>query len=263
MSVQIAREKFMQIAKPLAQPTENIFGFVPDSGKLIAHTLFPNDFEYYMMSLELLDSGDNYRVTDRFLFPVNPDRIEIIDPKITTIRKTFGGIVSYTNDSFVPKLITLTGTFGRRFRLLVGNKITDDTTNSVDKLRQFAGKPFVPNVKTGYGSLRTLQRIYDKATKTASRGKPYIVNFYNLSYNQSFAVKFLELRVSQSKENNMLWDYSLVMKAVAPSENIKVLGDKVSSLRSGSFNLVNTKIAQVLSDVESGFPFSEALNVTF
>ena len=101
-----------------------------DVGKLTAHTLFPNEFEYYLISFELLDSGASHKVTDRFIFPVMPDRIEIGKMKTTTIKKSFGGVIAYTNNAFETIPISITGSFGRRFRLLVGNKRTDEVSDT-------------------------------------------------------------------------------------------------------------------------------------
>ena len=223
-----------------------------DVGKLLAHTLFPNEFEYYLISFELLDSGANYKVTDRLIFPVMPDRIDIGKVKATTIKKSFAGIVSYTNNSFEPINISLQGSFGKKMRLLIGNKRTDEVKDNLGgKLKALAGSTFFPSVKSGYGTLKNLERIFEKATSNGTDGKPYIVNFYNLSFNQAFVVKFNSLNVSQSIEKNMIWDYAMQMTAIAPAEGTSVLGIASGALLAASMNVINNKIGNVVSDIRS------------
>jgi hypothetical protein len=223
-----------------------------DIGKLTAHTLFPNEFEYYLISFELLDSGNNQKVTDRLIFPVMPENIEISQMKATTIKKSFGGVIAYTNNAFEPITITMNGTFGRRMRLLIGNKRTDEVKdNALGKLKALAGSTFFPSVKSGYGVLKSLERIYEKATTNGSSNKPYIVNFYNLSFNQAFVVKFNSFSVNQSLESNTVWHYSLQLTAVAPAEGSSILGIASGALLSAGMNVINNKLNNVVSDIRS------------
>ena len=160
MSLETARERYLEIAG-----SEGIVktGLVTESGKLAAHSLFPDDFEYYLMALELVDGSGI--PTDRFVFPVMPNSINMSEEKITTIKKTASGITTFTNNGFTPKQISISGTFGRRFRLLIGNKATFDEGDLLSSVENIAGSVFVPNIKTGYGALKLLERIYEKSTK--------------------------------------------------------------------------------------------------
>jgi len=98
MSLEQAREKFNQIVGDFAPAND---GLITDSGKLLMHTLFPDEFEFYMMGFELIDS-ETRLVTDRLVFPVNPDAIDMGLGKITNIKKTASGMTVLSNNSFVP-----------------------------------------------------------------------------------------------------------------------------------------------------------------
>ncbi|HQF50625.1 MAG TPA: hypothetical protein PK588_07635, partial [Paludibacteraceae bacterium] len=44
-----------------------------DLGRGVLHQIYPNDFEYYMLALELVDGANN--TIDYFVFPVMPSAI--------------------------------------------------------------------------------------------------------------------------------------------------------------------------------------------
>lgn len=225
--------------KLLSGLISNAQGSATEAGKVLAHNLFPEDFEYYLIGLELVQQSGI--VTDRLIFPVTPDSITINDSKVTTVKKTAAGVASYTNNSYVPLKINLSGTFGRRMRLLLGNKKTE-----ADFKR--SGKDFLAGVKTGYGVTRELQRIYDKATTLDATNRPYRTHLYLYPYSTSYLVEFGELQLTQAMENNMFWKYNLNFTTLAPAE---VGQFKEDAVKFGLISTINKSIDATVRDVGS------------
>jgi len=229
-AIEFARDRANEFA-------QNIYGAVTQEGRLALHTLFPDEFEYYLIAFEVVDGT---KITDRLILPVMPDRIAINQNKIINVKKTAAGIVSYMNDSFVPVNITISGTLGRRLRLLLGNK----QTKGIDEPTQ---GDFVPNVKTGYGATKLLQRIFDKSTQTNKAGKPYRIHFYNLAYNKNYLIQFRSFDLSQDPEHNMYWQYNITMTAIAPAEIAKF---KSETTLFGHISVINQLIDNTIQDAK-------------
>jgi len=203
-------------------------------GKGALNALFPNDFEYYVVALELTDSRDE--TVDYFVFPVTPSSISIDNTMITNVKKSAGGITSLSSSTFIPRNIALKGDFGRKLRVLMGGNISigpktieaSTTGGAFSRASVSADIPvaisfnnFVPNIKTGYGSIRVLSAIYDKSVGIDKYNLPYKLYFYNPAQGESFLVKAKNLAISQNYQNNMIWNYDLSMVAVAPVDQIK------------------------------------------
>lgn len=226
-------------------------------GKIILNNLYPQEFEYYMMAFEL--EGDE-GISDRFIFPVMPNNITISDSKNTTIRRTNSGTTILTDNSFTPKMISISGNFGRSLKLMFGN-----IEEKSGKLTSPGSRPeFDPNVKTGYGLIKRLERLYHKSTELAGQigknnNRPYRVYFYNLSFDQRFLVEILEFKAIQSMDSNMIWNYNMTMRAVSPLDGlvsfsrvsgfteISYIGSKVTSMARGLNNVISYD--KVLSSV--------------
>lgn len=226
---------------------ENARSILAIMGRAGLHALAPEEFEYYLCSFELLDSGGN---TVAFMnFPVMPNSIIESESKIMDIVKTNKGIVTMFNSSFIPKNISLQGTFGRKFRMLTGVKdILDGSKKVVNFLNGNIGFGSDPKivVKTGFGMTNLLRKIIQKVTEVDAMGMPYVLLFTNYALNTSYVVEINQHSISQSVENNMLWFYNLEMTAVAPSEAVKV--KRVSSFR---FSIASNAIAQGVQNVLS------------
>lgn len=200
-------------------------------GRAGLHSLFPNEIEYYFCALELVDSIG--ATIDFLAFPVVPN-ISQNNPQVTNIKKTAGGIVSLSSSTFVPKNITLNGDFGRKFRILLGGAgdisfsainlsaksgvFTKQDQGSLSKKSNFSIRKLVfnPSLKTGYGAIKLLQAICDKSTGLDEFGNPVQLFFYNPTLGEEFIVKVTDLNLNQSKEKNMIWAFSLNLKAIAP-----------------------------------------------
>lgn len=204
-----------------------------DLGKAGLNALFPKDFEYYMMALELVDSDD--RVVDYFVFPVMPDSITHSSTSITNVKKTAGGVSVLKNATFIPIDIQMKGSFGRRLRLLVGSQRISFTAlrfstktgsfskeSATDDGVRFKVPIFNPGVKTGYGATKILEAICDKSQGLDSKHKPYRLYLYNPALGNNYLVEVKNLTLTQDKSSsNMLWQYQLSLTAIAPLDQLK------------------------------------------
>jgi hypothetical protein len=235
MSLEAAREQFKSYADGDAVPAEAIS---------LLHALFPNDFEFYSIAFELINKLGV--PTDRFILPVMPDSIEISKRKITNVRKTAQGVSVLTNNSFVPIDIKISGSFGRKFKMMVGSY---EMPNLADGLP--TSIPFAGTVKTGYGAVKMLERLYEKSTR-ASNGKTNRLIFYNLAFNQQYAVKILNFQASQSVSENMIWRYSMTIQAISPSGN--VIGRAAKAMEMMGFASINNRLNKtVVEDTMQAF----------
>jgi len=210
---------------------------VSDIGRAGLSSLFPNDFEYYFMALELVNSQDE--VIDYFAFPVIPD-IRQEESKILTTTQTDGGLTILSSSTlFVPISITLNGDFGRKFRILfrggealtfsalrfTGVRTKEDLVQNLVSLRKAV---FDPSVKTGYGCIKILQSICDKSDGLDDLGKPFRLNLYNMALGEAYWVKVNRLILTQEKTKNMIWSFNLQLTAIARLEHI--IGDYKDSV---------------------------------
>lgn len=173
-------------------------------GRGALHALAPDDFEYYACTLELINSKN--KIEDIFHFPVMPSGISISRQSALTIKATGQSYISQFNDSFIGKKISINGTFGRKFRLMVTKQVGEEAGVAFGTFKNFDLK-----VKTGYGALKLLERIIDRSQTLDEYEKPKFLLFYNPTYNQNNVVEITNFVVNQSLENNMMWNYTMEM----------------------------------------------------
>jgi hypothetical protein len=192
--------------------TEQIANAVLTVGKSAVHTIIPDEYEYYLCSLELFDS--THTKTGYISFVVMPDQISESHSPIQNIVKTHGGIVTVINPTFAPVDISLAGTFGRKWRLASNYK--DPTKNKSGFLSLNFGKLLNMSlgVKSGYGLTKVLEKILKTANSLDSSGKPYTLVFNNYAFNTAYVVNVMNFSFSQSSEQNMMWAYSMSLRAV-------------------------------------------------
>lgn len=232
---------------------ENVISVVDTLGRAALHAMAPDNFEYYMCSLELLDSSKS---TKGFMtFSVMPNNILETKTEIATINKTNRGVVTTFNSSFVPRDISIQGTFGRKLRLIIGAK---EPPSNGDKtwfgnlmssgnlgFNMMGGSVLV---KTGYGLTKMLKKIVDTAYTLDENRKPHTLIWTNYALNTSYVVEILQSSYSQTYENNMLWYYNLEMKAVAPASAIKT--ENFGGFMKGvAANSIGNAIKNLLGDV--------------
>lgn len=187
--------------------------FAQNMGRAALHALAPNDFEYYACSFELL--SHDFQVLDIFHFPVMPNGMSMNKQSLVSIKKTGRSYLSQFNDSFVGQTISLQGTFGRKFRLMI-------STDKGKSLTTGKGGQFDLKVKTGYGAMKLMENIIGQVYKVNNL-QPKLLIFNNLAFNQSFVVEVLNFNPTMSVENNMIWNYSLEMKAIANANNLELV----------------------------------------
>ena len=231
---------------------ENVISVVDTLGRAALHAMAPDNFEYYMCSLELLDSSKS---TKGFMtFAVMPNNILETKTEIATINKTNRGIVTTFNSSFVPRDISIQGTFGRKLRLIIGAKEPSNGDKTwFGNLMSSGNLGFNMMgggvlVKTGYGLTKMLKKIVDTAYTLDENGKPHTLIWTNYALNTSYVVEILQSSYSQTYENNMLWYYNLEMKAVAPASAIKT--ENFGGFMKGvAANSIGNAIKNLLGDV--------------
>lgn len=192
--------------------TEQLINAILTVGKSAVHTIIPDEYEYYLCSLELYDS--KHTKTGYISFVIMPDQISESHSPIQTIVKTHGGIVTVINPTFAPIDISLAGTFGRKWRLASNYK--DPTKDKSGFLSLNFGKLLNMSigVKSGYGLTKVLEKILKEANSLDSSGKPYTLVFNNYAFNTSYVVNVMNFSFSQSTEQNMMWSYSIALRAV-------------------------------------------------
>jgi len=207
-------------------------------GKSAIHAAMPDDFEYYLCSLELVNHKDERK---GFLsFSVMPEQISESYTPIQTMIKTHNAVVTLFNDSFAPVDINIAGTFGRKIRLLLNYKDPwyDNSGNGIKILqsKKFISLDFGKvagmevGVKTGYGMTKILQHILAKATTTDADNHPYYLKFYNYALNTAYIVDVVNYTMSQSMGSNMIWNYQMTLRAVAPLSSFSNIGNKMKNL---------------------------------
>lgn len=181
-------------------------------GKGAVHALYPDDFEYYMCTLELLDSDNN--LVDCLVFPVNPDSMSETELNNSQITKTAGGITINSDFTFQPISLKISGSFGKRFKFLLGRDVVFN-----GHALSLNGKVFNNQIKTGYGVTKVLKNILSLSRLPDSKGNPHKLFFHNSCFGTSYLVKYISSEYNQSLSTNMYWTYSIALTAVAPMNN--------------------------------------------
>ena len=222
-------------------------------------SVYPYDFEWYMCALELTDSKD--QTIDYLAFPIQPDSIQKSEPTRNNIKKSMAGVTVLSNDAYIPQDITIRGSFGRQFKLLLnvkeikGKNSQYSTINGVYSLYQKAGASAInyPSfniaAKNGYGIIKILQAIVNKSVGLDDEGKPFKLYFYNMALGESYLVAIPPsgAQFSQDVSKNMVWSYSVTMKTLAPLDAVRE--EQEESLRK---ELSATAVAAGVSMVAQG-----------
>lgn len=192
-------------------------------GKNAMNIKFPDEFELYLCALELLDERN---VTLRyFVFPVMPSSIDEGKNKITNIKKTLAGVTTLSSPTFIPTDISMSGNFGRSFKVLLGTDYTDFISSFQDNgsgngAANGIVELFDDRVKTGYGCIKILESILDEADQIGQDGKLRKLILHNPSSGNSYLVKCMSFKMSMSEQTNMIWNYSISFKSIAPIESL-------------------------------------------
>jgi hypothetical protein len=198
-----------------------------NAARAMQNALFPDEFEYYALTLEIVNSkGESI---EWLTFPVMPESITYDDQSVVNIQKTIGGIVAMDSSTYTPKTISLSGTFGRKFRLLLqprevitkASEFSISDENSINVTSAKKRVEFDPRLKTGYGATKLLQRIMELSSSVDEEGQPYRMYLYLPPLGQNFLVKRNAFQLSQEvSSSNMMWRYSVQLTSIAPLENV-------------------------------------------
>jgi len=223
-------------------------------GKVGLNALFPNDFELYMFSLELVNSDGD---TEEFLtFPVMPSSLKYSKNFVNNNIITAGGVVSLTSSIFIPTLTTLSGNFGRKLALSFGttriSSVAFHLSLRAGNLVHYGEKvklrtsTFSPIVKTGFGAVKILEGICDKSDTLDSKGKPYTLYAYNPASGHNYICKVKSFSMRQGEETNMIWDYDLTLENIGRIDSIKAAKN---ILRAASMSIISNEVNALAGDV--------------
>ena len=214
--------------------------------------MYPNDFELYIVALELVNSKG--QVENYFLFPVQPfSNVEQNKP-IQSIKKTMGGYTVMSTETFSSSNIQLQGNFGRKFKFLVNQQVLQFSAYTEPK-------PLIQNefnsfLKTGYGCCKVLEAIIKKSNTLDDSGGAYQLFLYNLAFGNSYVVKAENFDFRQNLESNMIWNYTLSLKTLLPLS-------EVSNKPKGSLTttLVGAQVIQNVAGSVTSFTGQVLFNV--
>jgi hypothetical protein len=216
-------------------------------GRGALHALYPKEFEFYMFALELTTfDGDTI---DYLTFPVMPSNITKAENNRINVKKSFGAVTVINSKSFTPSDLTISGTFGRSFKILIesgsptifnGLKYSYKTgiwdPNDIDQsYLKNDSRNFNPAIKTGYGVIQALKSIIAKSAATDDKGRSMKLYCYNLGMGESYLCvptpNPLTIKLND-KDNNMLPSYSLSLTTIALITGTTTQGKSSSGIRS-------------------------------
>jgi hypothetical protein len=178
---------------------------------------FPNEFEYYFISLELVDS--NKDSISYFAFPITPQGMTKNIKTLSSVTKTQNGINVEKTSTFEPVEIKISGNFGRSFLFMVGKDKIYTPALSFKKEREKEREPaeFSSTFKNGFGALKELEKFINKSKTSDKDGKPHVVLLYNPVFGDNLIVEITNFSVSTNAQNsNRMFEYSIDLLGIAP-----------------------------------------------
>lgn len=208
-------------------------------GKNALNVKYPKEFELYVCALELLDSSNT--TLRYFVFPVMPSSIDENMPQITNVKKTLAGVTVLSTPTFIPTDINLSGNFGRSFKVLLGGDFLDFISSFKNNASK-GGEPdfFDERVKSGYGCIKILEEIIKESNNVDADGGLRKLILHNPSIGNSYFVKAMNLKFNQNEQMNMIWNYNVQFKSIAPLDSLF----SKSQLEGSAAKLVATAFAQ-------------------
>jgi len=226
--------------------------------------LFPKNFEFYMVGIELCDYED--RTIDFFIFPVTPSSISKSENNRTNVKTTSSGVTVIKSDSFIPQDLTIKGDFGRKFKIIL------NPSEGVIKGAAFSTKsgiwsalavkdkslvtleresPIGVGIKTGYGAHTLYRAILDKSRGVDAKGNPFKLYFYNMALGESYLVEVSPngTQSSQTLDKNRIWDYSTTFKIIAPLDALNNKKSKTSMAKMAGLSVVQKSSNEIAGSV--------------
>jgi hypothetical protein len=198
---------------------------IASAGRPALGAIFPNEFEVYMLTFALTDSDGAF--VDYFSFPVMPSNMQKTETSAANVKRTLGGVVTQTSPSWVPQDLTISGDFGRNFKILVGRDIIQfkafaSSINAMGEAGMSGLKaPFNVKIKNGYGCTKVLQKLLQKSTKLDEFGYPYKLYIHNPVLGESHLVQYMDLSLTMDENsNNRMWRYNIRVKLLADANKL-------------------------------------------
>ncbi len=231
----------------IGEGVQTVRGTVNGMHRNVLNSIYPREFEAYFISLELTDSNNN--IEEYFTFPINPNFISKTEPRTKSIERTFDKVIVNKSDRFTPQDLTLKGNFGRDFKILVRHKGEVVFNSILSKTTMFAEDEFSSTIKSGYGSLKVLQAILDKAESSVNTN-PKKLYFHNYLLGESYLVEVIDFNVDQSIQTNMMWNYTIRLKILSPI-NIGTTSALTRSTSSTVQNTLNNSLSSIRKTLSS------------
>lgn len=215
-------------------------------GRALLHSKYPDEIEYYALSLELTDSKN--RTLDVLTFPVMPNTINSAHNHKVNIKQSMGGLMILDSPVFTPDAISLKGSFGRKFKYIFGRANIDNIGNSdlTEGEALHLGKgvtSFSNTIKSGYGLTKVLELILRRAKEVDKYGETNRLFLYNLTLNNHYLVHPENWSFNQTYESsNMVWNYEINFTTLAYSYYVKT----ESELKRRLVEITNRDIVQRL-----------------
>lgn len=197
----------------LEQLGKSVGSLASTAVKTTLNVLWPNEFELYMVSLELTDADDT--TLDYFTFPINPNSMTKTEPYIKDIGRSFGAVVVNKTGKFAPQDITIKGNFGKEFKMLIRNTQISFKALVKKNPAGMDGDELSPIFKNGYGCFKVLQNLC-KRSDELDNGKSRRLYFHNFILGESYLVEVLDFVGDMNMPTNMLWNYTLRLKVLTP-----------------------------------------------
>lgn len=240
---------------PQVSPPEQFLDLLSTVGKGALNAIFPQEFEYYSMGLELVNSRGE--TEEYFMFPVMPQQISYSQVHQNNTSTTSKGNFSTTNPNFIPKRISIKGDFGVKFRLMIG-KSTNVEGRAFSFSTESGSFPTIntnilsAQIKRGFGAIKILEGICEKSDYLDNDKKPYTLYLYNTALSHSFVVKVKNLNLEMGMERNRVWGYDLTLEALAPLSAESIKDESFNRIGLEAINKSTGILANNIGDLISG-----------
>lgn len=176
---------------------------------------------YYVLHIEL-ENKVTKEIEDFLDFPIMPQQIELTSEFMTTVTKTQGSTVVISNSSYMPTIMTISGTFGDKNvvdmqkrapeeRLWDSHVYMDEFYENPQKTT--GGSITKLNSMTGYAVLKYFDALLEQHRKSDL----YNLNVFNLTFDQQMTVMPIKKDFSITADKNGLWFYSVTFQSVKDS----------------------------------------------
>lgn len=186
----------------------------------LMNTSYPREFELLSLTLELVDFDGTTQ--NMITFPIMPENLKVEEGTAATVTTTFGGVSVLKSQGFIPKKISLSGSFGVNLKMISQFKLPS-FFGKVDWERDYGnGEPnkggeLSDSVKSGYGVCKLLQMIINNSFAVNDKGQPNSLILYNMAFGESYVVVPAgPPQFSQDMRSNTIWNYQLDLIAVCP-----------------------------------------------